>query len=94
MPRYYLDVRSRFGLDEDLNGLDLPDLDAAHAVAMEMGHRLWERLTGAPPDARRDIAIEIIDEGFEMVLVIPYPEVEGGQQLPSQVDLILPGAGI
>jgi hypothetical protein len=94
MPRYYLDVRSRFGLDEDLKGLDLPDLDAAHAVALEMGHNLRERLTGVSPDARRDIAIQIIDEGFEMVLVIPYSELEGGQQLPSQVGLISPGAGI
>jgi hypothetical protein len=94
MPRYYLDVRSRFGLDEDLDGLDLPDLDAAHAVALEMGHNLRERLTGAPPDAQWDIAIEIIDEGFQMVLVIPYSELGRGQQLPSQVDLILPGAGI
>jgi hypothetical protein len=94
MPRYYLDVRSRFGLDEDLDGLDLPDLDAVQAVALEMGHKLRERLTGAPPDAQCDIAIEIVDEGFEMVLVIPYSEVEGRQQLRSQVDLIFPGAGI
>jgi hypothetical protein len=94
MPRYYLDVRSRFGFDEDLNGLDLPDLDAAHTVALDMGHNLRERLAGAPPEARCDIVIEIIDEGFQIVLVIPYSELERGQQLPPQVDLILPGAGI
>jgi hypothetical protein len=94
MPRYYLDVRSRFGLDEDLDGLDLPDLDAAQAVALGMGHNLRERLTGAPPDAQCDIAIEVIDEGFQMVLVIPYLELVRGQQPPSQIDLILPGAGI
>ena len=76
MPRYYIDVRSRFGLDEDLDGLELPDLSAAHAEALVVAHKLRERWTDMPRDARHDIIVEIVDEGFRTILTLPLSEVE------------------
>jgi hypothetical protein len=80
MPHYYIDVRSSFGLDEDLDGLELPDLSAAHAEALIVAHRLRERWTDMPHDARHDIVIEIVDEGFRTILTLPLSEVETGMK--------------
>jgi hypothetical protein len=77
MPRYYIDVRSTFGLDEDMDGVDLPDLNAAHAEALKVGHKLRERWTEMPHDARHDIIVELVDEGFRTLLTLPLSEVEG-----------------
>ena len=80
MPRYYIDVRSSFGLDEDLDGIELPDLNAAHAEATEVGRKLRERWAEMPLDARHDIVIEIVDEGFRTILTLPLSEVETGMK--------------
>jgi hypothetical protein len=76
MPHYYIDVRSSFGLDEDLDGLELPDLSAAHPEALIVAHKLRERWTEMPPQARHDIIVEIVDEGFRTILTLPLSEVE------------------
>ena len=76
MPRYYIDVRSSFGLDEDLDGVELPDLNAAHAQALEVGLKLRERWTDMPHDARHDITVELVDEGFRTLLILPLSEIE------------------
>ena len=76
MPRYYIDVRSSFGLDEDLDGLELPDLSAAHAEALIVAHKLRERWTEMPPQARHDIIVELVDEGFRTLLTLPVSELE------------------
>ena len=52
MPRYYIDVRSMFGVDEDLDGVDLPDVAAARVEALKLAEGLHIRLTGARPEAR------------------------------------------
>jgi hypothetical protein len=76
MPRFYIDVRSSFGLDEDLDGLELPDLSAAHTEALIVAHKLRERWTDMPHDARHDIIVELVDEGFRTLLTLPLSEVE------------------
>jgi hypothetical protein len=76
MPRYYIDVRSSFGLDEDLDGIELPDLNTAHAQALEVGLTLRERWTEMPHDARHDIIVELVDEGFRTLLTLPLSEIE------------------
>lgn len=76
MPHYYIDVRSSFGLDEDLDGLELPDLSAAQAEALEVGLKLRERWTEMPHDARHDVIIELLDEGFRTLLTLPLSEIE------------------
>jgi hypothetical protein len=78
MPRYYIDVRSRFGVDEDCDGVDLPDLVAARAAALKVGQRLLERWTEMPPDARSEIIIEVIDERLKYVLRVSLPEIQQG----------------
>ncbi len=76
MPRYYIDVRSTFGLHEDMDGVEVPDLRAAHDKALEVGRKLRERWTEIPPEARHDIIVEIVDEGFRTLLTLPLSEVE------------------
>jgi uncharacterized protein DUF6894 len=76
MPRYYIDVRSTFGTDEDLDGTELPDLIAAHAEALEVGRKLRERWTEIPLEARHNIIVELVDEGFRTLLTLPVSELE------------------
>ena len=78
MPRYYIDVRSRFGVDEDCNGVDLPDLAAARAEALKVGHRLVERWAEMAPDARAEIIIEVIDERLKYVLRVSLHKIQQG----------------
>jgi hypothetical protein len=54
----------------------LPDLSAAHAEALIVAHKLRERWTDMPHDARYDIIIEIVDEGFRTLLKLPLSEVK------------------
>ncbi len=76
MPRYYIDVRSSFGLNEDMDGIEVSDVSAAHAEALEVAHKLRERWAEIPPEARHDIVVEIVDEGFRTLLTLPLSEVE------------------
>ncbi|MFC5486536.1 DUF6894 family protein [Microvirga aerilata] len=78
MPRYYIDVRSRFGIDEDCDGIDLPDQAAARAEALKVGHRLLERCAEMPSEARSEIIIEVIDERLKYVLRVSLPEIQQG----------------
>jgi hypothetical protein len=64
------------GLDEDLDGLELPDLSAAHPEALIVAHKLRDHWTVMPPQARHDIIVEIVDEGFRTILTLPLSEVE------------------
>jgi hypothetical protein len=75
MPRYYIDVRSMFGIDEDLDGIELPDIAAARMEALRMAEGLHIRLSGARPEARNQVVIEVVDEAFRTVLMIPYAEL-------------------
>jgi len=74
MPRYYIDVRSHFTINEDTDGVDLPDIAAARAEALKIGERLLEGWAGLTPLYCRAIAVEIMDESLHPVLVIPYAE--------------------
>jgi hypothetical protein len=75
MPRYYIDVRSRFGLDADVAGVDLPDLDAARHEGLKVALRLRERWVEIPPAERHFIAVEIVDECLRPILAFPVSEV-------------------
>jgi hypothetical protein len=76
LPRYFIDVRSRFGRDEDLEGLELQDIDAALDEALAVACTLQERWSAVPPDSRKDIAIEVIDEAGRIVLTVPFWQIE------------------
>ncbi len=75
MPRYYIDVRSHFGRNEDLNGVELPDIATAKTEASRLGGKLLEGCTDLSPDYRNQIVIEIVDEELQPVLAIPYGEI-------------------
>ena len=78
MPLYYIDVWSKFGVDEDCDGVELPDLAAARAEALKVGHKLVERWAEMPPDARAEIIIEVMDERLRKVLRVSLPEIQQG----------------
>ena len=80
MPRYYIDVRSSFGLNEDMDGIEVRDLSAAHAEALQVGRKLRERWTEIPFEARDDIFVEVVDESLRTVLKVPLSEI-GSQTL-------------
>ena len=75
MPRYYIDVRSMFGIDEDLDGIVLPDIAAARVEALKLAEGLHIRLTGARPEACNEVVIEVVDEAYRTVLMIPYVDL-------------------
>jgi hypothetical protein len=75
MPRYYIDVRSSFGTNEDMEGIEVSDVSAAHAEALQVILKLRERWTEIPVEARDHICVEIVDEGFRTVLTLPLSEV-------------------
>lgn len=76
MPRYYIDVRSRFGVDEDLDGIELPDVAAAYAEVLRVAGNLLDGWSGVLPEARKDIVIEVVDERLQTVSFYSYFEVE------------------
>ena len=84
MPRYYIDVRSMFGVDEDLDGVDLPDVAAARMEALKLAEGLHIRLDGAQPEACKQVVIEVVDESFRIVLMIPYDEIDKRRMLPGE----------
>jgi hypothetical protein len=76
MPRYYIDVRSRFGVDEDLNGIELPDITAAYAEVLKVAGNLLDGWSGVLPEARKDIMFDVLDESLRIVSSYSYFEVE------------------
>lgn len=76
VPRYYIDVRSHFSIQEDPRGLELPDLAAARAEALKVAERLLRSWAGLSPSFGGDILIEVVGEDLRPVLVIPCLDVE------------------
>jgi hypothetical protein len=58
MPRYYFNVRDGYDLDEDDEGVELPDLETARAEAQATVEELRDELG---PEAQ-NIQLEITDE--------------------------------
>jgi hypothetical protein len=81
LPRYFFDVRSRFGRDEDLEGSELPSMDAALDEALDMAGRLQDLWSGVPPESQKDIAIEIVDEAGLTVMTLPFWQIEKARRL-------------
>jgi hypothetical protein len=75
MPRYYIDVRSHFALNEDQVGVELPDVAAAKAEALNVGTRLLDAWASLPPTYSSAIVIEIVDEDLNPVMAIPYMDI-------------------
>jgi hypothetical protein len=81
MPRYFIDVSSHFGTNEDPSGVELPNIAAAKAEALKIVESLVEGWAGLMPLYCNEIIIEIRDEDFQPVLTIPYSETARGAQV-------------
>ncbi|EIM28442.1 DUF6894 family protein [Microvirga lotononidis] len=75
MPRYYIDVKSHFCTEEDLSGMELPDLQAAKIEAAKVAEKLLESWAGMLPHYSSEIMIEIVGEDLRPVLIIPCSEI-------------------
>ncbi len=76
MPRYYFHIRNGLDFEEDPAGLDLPDLDAAHAEALIVAHEL----ATVVPEYSSDTIIEIADETGQTLLLVPFSDAIGPLQ--------------
>jgi hypothetical protein len=79
MTRYYFHVQDGTGLDKDHIGADLRDLGEVHIEARKIAREpcaLWDDL---PPGHLDRMAIEVVDDSGQPVLVVPFSEaIEAG----------------
>jgi hypothetical protein len=75
MPRYYFHIRDGFDLDEDDEGVELPDIDAARAEALATVEELRDELQDAG-----NIELEIADESGRRLLSVPFRHQRGRRQ--------------
>jgi hypothetical protein len=81
MPRYFFHYWNGIGLEEDSEGLELADVDAAHAKALNLATEILEHRDDLPPQTRENSAFEIVDEAGHIVLFVPLSEAEEGTSL-------------
>jgi hypothetical protein len=67
MPRYYFNVRDGFEVDEDDEGVDLPDVEAARAEAIATVEEIRDELGEVS-----GIELEILDEEGRRLLSVPF----------------------
>lgn len=75
MPRYYIDVRSHFGTDEDPSGIELPDIAAARIQALKVAEQLLKSWAGMLPHYSSEIVVEVVGEDLRPILIIPWAEI-------------------
>ncbi len=74
MPRYYFHVQDGTGLDRDHIGADLRDLDEVHMEARKVARELCALWDDLPPGDLDKMAIEVVDDSGQPVLVVPFSE--------------------
>lgn len=67
MPRFFFNIRDGYDVDEDDEGIELPDLDAARAEAIATVEELRDELADAG-----NIELEIVDESGRRLLTVPF----------------------
>ncbi len=67
MPRFFFNIRDGYDLDEDDEGIELPDIDAARAEALATVEELRDQLGDAG-----NIELEIADETGRRLLTVPF----------------------
>jgi hypothetical protein len=70
MPLYYLHIRHRNELEEDPDGMELPDIDAAMAEALKVAREL----TAEMPGYDGSTVIEIADGDGQTILTLPFSD--------------------
>ncbi len=81
MPRYFFHVCNGDGFTQDDEGLDLPDLHAARATAVQ---GLRDIMASELKDGLLKTAsfIEIEDENHELLLTVPFSEAVMMEERP------------
>ena len=67
MPRYYFNIRDGYDVDEDEEGIELPDIEAARAEALATVEELRDELRDAG-----NIELEITDDAGRRLLTVPF----------------------
>ncbi|MCB8820859.1 DUF6894 family protein [Microvirga rosea] len=75
MPLYFFNIRDGYDVDEDEEGVELPDLDAARAEAIATVEELRDQLTDAA-----NIELEITDETGRRLLTVPFSRGSHGRR--------------
>ncbi|MEZ0170889.1 hypothetical protein [Microvirga sp. TS319] len=76
MPRFFFNIRDGYDVDEDEEGIELPDFDAARAEALATVEELRDELSDAG-----NIELEIVDETGRRLLTVPFfPGGRGGKR--------------
>jgi hypothetical protein len=79
MTRYYFHVQDGTGLDKDHISTDLRDLDEVHMEALKVARELCALWDDLPPGHLDRMAIEVVDDSGQPVLVVPFSEaIEAG----------------
>jgi hypothetical protein len=76
VPRYYIDIRSHFGINEDPSGVELPDISAARTEALKVAENLLKSWAGMSPEYGSEVVIEIVGEDLRPVLIIPCADID------------------
>jgi hypothetical protein len=76
VPRYYIDIRSHFGINEDPSGVELPDISAARTEALKVAENLLKSWAGMSPEYGSEVVIEIVCEDLRPVLIIPCADID------------------
>lgn len=69
MPRYFFNLRDGYDVDEDDEGVELPDLEAARAEALATVEELREELAATEAAG---IQLEITDDTGRRLLTVPF----------------------
>lgn len=67
MHRFFFNIRDGHDVDEDEEGIELPDFDAARAEALATVEELRDELSDAG-----NIELEIVDETGRRLLTVPF----------------------
>jgi hypothetical protein len=67
MPRFFFNIRDGYDVDEDDEGIELPDIEAARAEAIATVEELRDELSDAG-----NIELEIVDEAGRRLLTVPF----------------------
>jgi len=67
MPRFFFNIRDGYDVDEDDEGIDLPDFEAARAEAIATVEELRDELADAG-----NIELEIVGETGRRLLTVPF----------------------
>lgn len=85
MPRFYFHYRTDDELVRDVDGSELPDLDAAEHNAAALAKAIVERAASTGGDTRVPRSIEITDASGEELLYLVFwagPKLADGPETP------------